>query len=147
MPVCPCVTLILEKAPFSGRSLHQYILGDDLSPLNVALFENRSYFGEKASGASAVTVVIYAGTAQSLNGLACELLACGTLYKAAGVHPMVVSSLCVVAGLQLWLSETRLAATAENSEFISAVIRQAYLHMHTDADENKNMDCVVDYYK
>ena len=29
-------------------------------------FENRSYFGEKASGTSAVTAVIYAGTAQSL---------------------------------------------------------------------------------
>ena len=33
-------------------------------------FENRSYFGEKASGTSAVTAVIYSGNAQSLNGLA-----------------------------------------------------------------------------
>ena len=50
-----CHFSILEKAPFN---LHQYILGDDLSPLNVALFFlNRSYFGEKASGTSAVTAV------------------------------------------------------------------------------------------
>ena len=54
--------MILEKTPFSGLKLHQYILGDDLSPLNV---ENRSYFGEKASGTSAVTSVIYSGNAQS----------------------------------------------------------------------------------
>ena len=57
-----------------------YILTDDLSPLNVALFKNRSYFGKKASGTSAVTAVIYAGNAQSLNGLAFDLLALGTLY-------------------------------------------------------------------
>ena len=43
-----CHFFILEKAPFSGLKLTSvYILGDDLSPLNVALFENRSYFGEK----------------------------------------------------------------------------------------------------
>ena len=36
-------------------------------------FENRSYFGEKASGTSAVTAVIYSGNAQSLNGLARDL--------------------------------------------------------------------------
>ena len=41
------------------------------SMCSVALF--RSYFGEKVSGTSAVTAVIYAGTAQSLNGLAHEL--------------------------------------------------------------------------
>ena len=64
-----CHFFILEKAPFSVLNLHQYILGDNL---NVALL---SYFGEKASGTSAVTVVIYMGTAQSVNGLACELLA------------------------------------------------------------------------
>ena len=32
-------------------------------------FFNRSYFGEKASGTSAVTSVIYSGNAQSLNSL------------------------------------------------------------------------------
>ena len=32
-----CHFLILEKAPFSGLKL-TYILGDNLSPLNVALF-------------------------------------------------------------------------------------------------------------
>ena len=77
-----CHFSILEKAPLSGLKLTSvYILGDDLSPLNVALFENRSYFGEKASGTSAVTAVMYAGTAQSLNGLAHDLLAHGTLYQ------------------------------------------------------------------
>ena len=35
--VCLCVTLILKKTPFSGLSLHQYNLGDDLSPLNVKI--------------------------------------------------------------------------------------------------------------
>ena len=34
-----CHLSILEKAPFSGLKLTSvYILGDDLSPLNVALF-------------------------------------------------------------------------------------------------------------
>ena len=34
-----CHFSILEKAPFSGLKLTSvYILGDDLSPLNVALF-------------------------------------------------------------------------------------------------------------
>ena len=44
-------------------------------------FENRSYFREKASGTSAVTAVIYSGNAQSLNGLARDLLASRTLYQ------------------------------------------------------------------
>ena len=43
--------------------------------LSVALFENRSYFGEKVSGTSAITAMIYAGTAQSLNSLSREPLA------------------------------------------------------------------------
>ena len=47
-----CHFLILEKGL-------KYNLGDDLSPLNVVLFENRSYFGEKASGTSAITTVMY----------------------------------------------------------------------------------------
>ena len=33
-----CHVLILEKAPFSGLNLHQYILGDDLSPLKCTTF-------------------------------------------------------------------------------------------------------------
>ena len=42
-------------------------------------------------GISAVTAVIYAGTIQSLNGLARELLACellahGTLYQSFALH-------------------------------------------------------------
>ena len=54
------------------------------------------------SGTSAVTAVIYAGTSQSLNGLACELLASellarGTLYQSC-------HSLLVVASLQQLLS-------------------------------------------
>ena len=57
-----CQFSILEKAPFSGLKLTSaYILGDDLSPLNVALFfENRSYIGEKAGGTAAITAVMYA---------------------------------------------------------------------------------------
>ena len=39
--------------------------------------------------------MIYTGTAQPLKGLAHDLLACGTL---------LVSSLCIVAGLQRLLS-------------------------------------------
>ena len=46
-------------------------------------FENRCYFGEKASGTSAVIAVMYAGNAQSSNGLACDLLARGTLYQSS----------------------------------------------------------------
>ena len=60
-------------------------------------FENRSYFGEKASETSAVTAVIYAGTAQSLNGLARDLLASEPFTKAV---ICVVPALCLVADLQ-----------------------------------------------
>ena len=74
-----CHFSILEKAPFSGLKLTSvYILGDDLSLLNVALFENQSYFEEIASETSAVTAVMYAGTAQPLNGLARDRLARST---------------------------------------------------------------------
>ena len=39
LSVSSAVCVILEKAPFSGLKLTSvYILGDDLSPLNVALF-------------------------------------------------------------------------------------------------------------
>ena len=33
-----CHFSILEEAPFSVLNLHRYVLGDDLSVLNVALF-------------------------------------------------------------------------------------------------------------
>ena len=85
-------------------------------------FLNRSYFGEKASGTSAITAVIYAGTAQSLNGLARELIARGTLYQSC-------HSLRVVTGLQ------RLDSFPENTwRVVSLLVDhfcQSYLHMHT----------------
>ena len=62
-------------------------------------------FGERASGTSAITAVIYAGTAQSLNGLARDLLAHGTLYQSC-------HSLRVVASLQ------RLLSFPANSELV-----------------------------
>ena len=53
------------------------------------------------SGTSAVTAVMYAGTAQSLNGLARDLLASESFTKAViCVVPELVYSLCLVAGLQ-----------------------------------------------
>ena len=48
------VTLSLCAALFDFRVEMSVNLGDDLSPLNVVLFENRSYYGEKASGTLAV---------------------------------------------------------------------------------------------
>ena len=87
LSVCLSVTFQFGKgAIFRVKNIHQYNLGDDLNPLNVALFFNRSSFGEKASGTSGITAVVYMGTVQSLNGLvrellACELLALGTLYQ------------------------------------------------------------------
>ena len=80
-----CHFLILEKVPISGLKLTSV---HSRSPLNVStFFFNRSYnFGEKASETSAVTAMIYAGTAQSLNGLARDLLACGTLYQSCHSH-------------------------------------------------------------
>ena len=100
-----CHFSILEKAPISGLKLTSvYILGDDLSPLNVALL---SYFGEKASGTSAVTAVIYSGTAHSLNSLARDLIAPGTLYQSCHSHCSCVgffpSSSCGLAATAfLW---------------------------------------------
>ena len=61
-----CHFLILEKAPFSGLKLTSV---HSRRRFKLALFENRSYFGEKVRGTSAVTSVIYSGNAQSLNGL------------------------------------------------------------------------------
>ena len=73
-------------------------VGDDLSPLNVALFflkieaKSEWNFGHNLRGP------------QLLNRLARELLACGTLYQSCHSRPAVVSSLHVVAGLQRLLS-------------------------------------------
>ena len=53
------------------------------------------------SGTSAVTAVMYAGTAQSLNGLARDILASEPFTKAViCVVPELVYSLRLVAGLQ-----------------------------------------------
>ena len=44
-----CHFSILEKAPFSGLKLTSvYILGDDLSPLNVAVFLKSKLFWRKS---------------------------------------------------------------------------------------------------
>ena len=45
------------------------------------------------SGTSAVTAVMYMGTAQSLNGLARDLLARGTLCQSCHLRCSLVSSL------------------------------------------------------
>ena len=92
LSVTVCVSLFDFGEGALFRVETQYIIGDDLSHLNI---ENRSYFGEKASGTSAVTAVIYVGTAQSLNNLARDLFARGTLYQSC--HSCSVSSLRVVA--------------------------------------------------
>ena len=75
-----CHFSILEKAPFWGLKLTSvYIRGDDLT----------------------VTAVMYAGTSQSLNGLARDLLASEPFTKAVVcVVPELVSSLRLVAGFQ-----------------------------------------------
>ena len=76
------------------------------------------------SGTSVVTAVVYTGTAQSLNGLAHDLLARGTLcqscHSCVGFFP---------------LHSCRLAATAFlNSKLVVSLLLnhfcQAYLHMH-----------------
>ena len=71
LSVCQSVTFfILEKAPFSGLKLTSVHSRRRFKSFKCStFFENRSYFGEKASGTSAVTSVIYSGNAQSLNGL------------------------------------------------------------------------------
>ena len=58
------------------------------------------------SGTLALTAVIYAGTAQSLNGLAPDLLAHVTLYQLSFAFRFLrsVSSLHIVTGLQRLLS-------------------------------------------
>ena len=65
-----CHFFILEKAPFSGLKLTSVHSRRRFKSFKCStFFEKRSYFGEKASGTSAVTSVIYWGNAQSLNGL------------------------------------------------------------------------------
>ena len=61
--LCVCLSvchLILEKVPFSGLKLTSVHSRQFKSFKCSTFFENRSYFGEKASGTSAVTAVIYA---------------------------------------------------------------------------------------
>ena len=68
---------ILEKAPFSGLKLTSvYILGDDLSPLNVALFLKSKLFWRKSEWNFSRNCSDTRGT----DGLARDLLAYGTLY-------------------------------------------------------------------
>ena len=71
-----CHFFILEKAPFSGLKLTSVHSRCGFMSFKCStFFENRSYVGEKASGTSAVTAVIYSGNTQSLNSLARDLLA------------------------------------------------------------------------
>ena len=96
LSVCQSVSLFNsgEGAVFRVETYISIILGDYLSPLNVALFW-------KASGTSAVTAAMYAGTAQTLNGLARDLLASEPFTKTVFcVVRALVSSLHLVAGLQ-----------------------------------------------
>ena len=66
-------------------------------------------------GTSAVTAVMYAGTAQSLNGLARDLLAREPFTEAIiCVVPALVSSLRLVAGLQT----CRLLSFPANSKLV-----------------------------
>ena len=61
---------ILEKAPLSELKLTSIHSRRRFKSFKCSTFFGyRSYFGEKASGTSAVTAVIYSGNAQSLNGL------------------------------------------------------------------------------
>ena len=74
LSVCASLFDFGEGAVFWVETyISSYILGDDLSPLNVALYKKKSKLFWRKS--SAITAVIYAGTAQSLNGLARDLLA------------------------------------------------------------------------
>ena len=107
-------------------------------------FENRSYFGEKASGTSAVTAVIYAGTAQSLNGLARELLACELL--AHIILYQSCHSLRVVASLQRLLSFLANSELVQFRSFLPRIFFFFYSHSRIGTENNmkwKNVDCVL----
>ena len=81
--VCLCVTFDFgEGAVFRVETY----ISTRFKSFKCSTFLKIKAFGEKASGTLAVTAVIYAGTSQSLNGLArellvCELLARGTLHQ------------------------------------------------------------------
>ena len=83
-----CHFSILEKAPFSGLKLTSvYILG--FKSFKCSTFLKIEVILEKKQvepGTSAVTAVMYAGTAQSLNSLAHDLLARGTLYQSCNLR-------------------------------------------------------------
>ena len=101
-----CHFAILENAPFSGLKVALVLYLIKCS----TFLENRCYFGEKVSGTSAITAVIYAGTSQSYGlareFVARELAALGTLYQSCR------RSSCLVASLQ------RLLSFPESSELV-----------------------------
>ena len=87
LSVCLCVTFVF--APFSGLKLTSVHSRDDLSPLTAA--KKLNYFGENTTGTSAVTAVIYAGTAQSLTLLTSKACILYTPSSApSGVAPLVL---------------------------------------------------------
>ena len=95
-----CHFSILEKELFSGLKFDQYILGEDLSPLNVALFSKSKLFWRKSEWNFGHNCSMYSGTAQSLNGLARDLLAHGTLYQSCHLRCSCACFPRIVAGLQ-----------------------------------------------
>ena len=88
--------LFWRRRLFRVETYISTILGDDLA----FKLENRSYFGEKASGTSATTAVFYTGIVQSLNSLARELLARELLARErlafSAWNPLPCHSLCIV---------------------------------------------------
>ena len=68
-----CLSLCVSLFDFGEGSIfridiYKYNLGEYLSPLNIVLFFKSKLFWRKSEWNSAVTAVIYAGNAQSLNG-------------------------------------------------------------------------------
>ena len=97
-------------------------------------FENRSYFGENASGTSAVTSVIYSGNTQSLNGLARDLLAREPFTTAViCVVPALVSSLRIVISMVAGLQTAFLSA---NSKVSLDICIKFYSYSRIGTNEN-----------
>ena len=83
----------------------------------------------------AVTAVMYAGNAQSLKGLARDLLARRTLYQVEPftkavicVVPALVSSLRVVAGLQTAYLSSKYVTGFEKRDLIAQIMLLRYRH-------------------
>ena len=94
-----------------------------------------------------MTAVIYAGTAQPLNGLASDQLALGTLYQICHSRcSCLVSSLRVVAGLQRLFPFQQIVNLLLNNfcKHIDICIK-CYSYSRIGTNENKSVDCVVDY--